>query len=151
MNNTTNQIKVEVVKLNNDLPLPMYQTTDAAGMDLYAAIEDDIIIPCNGRALIPTGLCIAIPNGYEMQIRPRSGLAVNYGITVLNTPGTIDAGYIGEIGVILINHGNTPFIVKRGDRIAQAVLNKVYHANLIETKFLPPSQRGTKGFGSTGT
>ena len=144
-------VRVEVVKLNDDLPLPMYQSTDAAGIDLYAAISTDMIVPCGGRAVIPSGIKVSIPIGYEMQIRPRSGLAAKYGITVCNAPGTVDCGFIGEIGIILINHGNAAFVVKRGDRIAQAVLNKIYQVNFVEVDELSPTSRGDKGFGSTGT
>ena len=144
------KLQVEVVRLNYDLPLPMYQSTDAAGMDLYATISEEVVIPCGGRAIIPTGIKVSIPRGYEMQIRPRSGLAAKYGVTVCNAPGTVDCGFIGEIGVILINHGNTAYTVKRGDRIAQAVLNKIYQVNFVEVDELSPSFRGDKGFGSTG-
>jgi len=146
---TEPSLAVEVVRINNDLPLPTYQTKDSAGVDLYAAVKKEIVIPCGGRSLIPTGVRVAIPNGYEMQIRPRSGLAVKYGISICNTPGTIDADYRGEVGVILINHGDTAFIVKRGDRIAQAVFSRVHQAVLVEVAELNATDRGTGGFGST--
>jgi len=146
-----NRMEVQIVRVNKELPLPTYQTDDAAGLDLYANIGDEVIIPCSGgRVLIPTGVRTAIPRGYEMQIRPRSGLALKYGITVLNSPGTIDSDFRGEIGVILINHGNTAFTLKKGDRIAQAVFNRVCRADLVEADSLDETSRGEGGFGSTG-
>jgi len=145
------QLKIEVLRTNKELPLPTYQTADSAGVDLYANIEDEVIIPCSGgRSLIPAGIKMQIPQGYEMQIRPRSGLALKYGVSVLNTPGTIDSDYRGEIGVVLINHGNTPFVVRSGDRIAQAIFNKVQQATLVEVDELAETARGNNGFGSTG-
>ena len=140
-----------VVRLDKDIPLPRYQTPDSAGMDLHAAIKEDIVLfPNGGRAVIPTGIRIAIPNGYEMQIRPRSGLAAKHGVSVINSPGTIDSDYSAEVGVILINHSDTPYTLKRGDRIAQAVFTKVYQVELIETDELDATARGNGGFGSTG-
>jgi dUTP pyrophosphatase len=130
------------------LPLPAYATGDAAGMDLIAA--EDATLPPGGRALIRTGLRIALPEGHEMQVRPRSGLALKHGITVLNASGTVDADYRGEVGVILLNTGTEPFEVKRGERIAQAVFAPVTRAAWEEVVVLPESQRGTGGFGSTG-
>ena len=145
-------LPVNVIRIHDDLPLPTYQTEGSAGIDLYAAVDEAITIQHNGgRAVIPTGIQVAIPHGYEMQIRPRSGLAANYGISICNTPGTIDADFRGEVGVILINHGDTAFLVKRGDRIAQAVFNKVYQAKLVEVNELDATARGKEGFGSTGT
>jgi len=145
------QLQIEVLRINKELPLPTYQTTGSAGMDLYANIEDEVIIPCSGgRHLIPTGIKAQIPQGYEMQIRPRSGLALKYGVSVLNAPGTIDSDFRGEIGVILINHGNTAFVVRNGDRIAQATFNKVHQAELIEINEIDETTRGENGFGSTG-
>jgi dUTP pyrophosphatase len=122
----------------------------AVGFDLYAAIEDRITIPPFETRLIPTGIMIDLPRGYELQIRPRSGLALNYKVTVLNSPGTIDWDYRGEIKVILINLSNSPFTIQRGDRIAQAILSRVYRANLIVSNELSETIRGDKGFGSTG-
>ena len=136
---------------NQDLPLPGYETEQSAGMDLPAAITDDVVLAPGERALIPTGLQIALPAGFEAQIRPRSGLAVRDGITVLNTPGTIDADYRGEVKVVLANLGEAPFTVTRGMRIAQMVVQPVVHAELTETTELPESGRGEGGFGSTGT
>lgn len=130
------------------LPLPAYATEGAAGMDLLAARE--VTIPPGGRALVPTGLCIALPEGYEMQVRPRSGLALRHGVTVLNTPGTVDSDYRGEVGVILLNTGAEPFAVARGERIAQAVFAPVTRAAWEEVVMLPETRRGAGGFGSTG-
>ena len=136
---------------NQDLPLPAYETAQSAGMDLPAAVTDEVVLHPGERALIPTGLQIALPAGFEAQIRPRSGLAVRAGITVLNTPGTIDADYRGEIKVVLVNLGRATFTVTRGMRIAQMVVQPVAHAELTEMTELPESGRGTGGFGSTGT
>ena len=145
------QLQIEVLRLNKELPLPTYQTADSAGVDLYANIENEVTIPCSGgRVLIPTGIKVQIPQGYEMQIRPRSGLALKYGITVLNSPGTIDSDFRAEIGVILINHGNTAFCIRPGDRIAQGVLSKIYQIGFIEVDTLNETGRGENGFGSTG-
>lgn len=130
------------------LPLPAYATPGAAGMDLLAARE--MVIPPGARALVPTGLAVAIPEGFEMQVRPRSGLALKHGVTVLNAPGTVDSDYRGEVGVILLNTGAEPFVIARGDRIAQAVFAPVTRAAWEEVVVLPETQRGTGGFGSTG-
>ncbi len=130
------------------LPLPAYATEGAAGMDLLAAKA--MTVPPGGRALVPTGLCIALPEGYEMQVRPRSGLALKHGITLPNAPGTVDEDYRGEVGVILLNTGSEPFEIARGDRIAQAVFAPVTRAEWEEVVVLPETQRGTGGFGSTG-
>ena len=135
---------------NADLPLPAYETAQSAGMDLPAAIEDDLILAPGARALVPTGLAIALPDGYEAQIRPRSGLAARDGVTVLNTPGTVDADYRGEVKVILINLGDAPFTVSRGMRIAQMVIAPVTQARMVEADTLPETLRGEGGFGSTG-
>ena len=124
---------------------------DSAGMDLLAAVEGDVVLAPGSRALIPTGIAVALPSGHEAQVRPRSGLALKHGVTVLNSPGTIDADYRGEVGVILINHGEAPFTVRRGERIAQLVITAVTAAVLDEVERLPESGRGTGGFGSTGT
>jgi dUTP pyrophosphatase len=134
------------------LPLPQFQSDDAAGMDLVAAVEDQEvkILRPGERALVPTGLAIELPRGYEAQIRPRSGLALESGVTVLNSPGTIDADYRGEIKIILINFGENPFAVKRGARIAQLVVSRVERVVLLESGGLSNSARGPRGFGSTG-
>jgi dUTP pyrophosphatase len=133
------------------LPLPSYATAGAAGMDLLAAINDPISVRPGERILIPTGLTIALPPGYELQIRPRSGLALRHGITLPNTPGTIDEDYRGEIGVIVLNTGTEAFIVERGARIAQAVLAPVSRAEWREVGSLDVTARSVGGFGSTGT
>ena len=133
------------------LPLPSYATAGAAGMDLMAAIHDPVTLGPGERALIPTGLTIALPPGYELQIRPRSGLALRHGITLPNTPGTIDEDYRGEIGVILLNTGTEAFTIERGSRIAQAVLAPVSRAIWQEADSLDVTGRNEGGFGSTGT
>ena len=147
-------IRVEITQLPHasGLALPAYQTAHAAGLDLLAAVpEDDALTLQPGRtALVPTGLSIALPEGYEAQVRPRSGLAAKHGVTVLNTPGTIDADYRGEIGVLLINHGAEPFTIRRGERIAQMIIAPVARAELIAVMELPSTARGSGGFGSTG-
>jgi dUTP pyrophosphatase len=143
-------IKVLVQRLPHaeGLPLPGYATEGAAGMDLLAA--RDVTIAPGRRALVPTGLCIALPDGFEMQVRPRSGLALKHGITVLNAPGTVDSDYRGEVGVILLNTGSEPFAIVRGERIAQAVFAPVTQAAWEEVVVLPETRRGAGGFGSTG-
>jgi len=133
-----------------DLPLPGYQSADAAGMDLLAAVDEDIVLRGGEVTLVPTGLYIAVPPGYEAQVRPRSGLALKHGITVANTPGTIDADYRGEVGVILTNLKETVFTVTRGMRIAQLVVAPVVRARLQEVRELPGTERGAGGFGHTG-
>jgi dUTP pyrophosphatase len=143
-------VKIKVLPHARTLPIPRYMSDGAAGFDLYAAIEDRITIPPFETRLIPTGIMVELPRGYELQIRPRSGLALNYKVTVLNSPGTIDWDYRGEIKVILINLSNSPFTIQRGDRIAQAILSRVYRANLIVSNELNETVRGDKGFGSTG-
>jgi dUTP pyrophosphatase len=132
------------------LPLPSYASTGAAGMDLIAAVEAPVRVASGERALIPTGLTVALPPGHELQIRPRSGLALRHGVTVLNTPGTIDEDYRGEIGVILFNTGSEAFTVQRGDRIAQAVLAPVSRGSWQEVESLDVTVRAAGGFGSTG-
>ncbi len=134
-----------------DLPLPAYETEHAAGLDLLAAVDAETLLAPGAFALVPTGIRIALPVGYEAQVRPRSGLAAKHGVTVLNSPGTIDADYRGEIKVILINHGPGPFAVTRGMRIAQLVIAPVSRAVWREQGDLPESRRGEGGFGSTGT
>lgn len=143
-------VKVKRLENSNGLELPNYETEGAAAMDLLAANYDDIIISAGGTALVPTGLCIELPSMYEFQVRPRSGLALKNSVTVLNSPGTVDADYRGEIGIILINHSNKDFIVERGMRIAQGLIQPVFHANLIEVDELSDTERGSGGFGSTG-
>ena len=148
-------VEVRVMRLPHaaDLPLPAYQSALAAGLDLVAAVPADapVEIAPSGRAMIPTGLVVALPPGSEGQVRPRSGLAIRHGITVLNTPGTIDADYRGEIQVILINLGAEAFQVSRGLRIAQLVVARVQHAKLMESQSLGATERGAGGMGSTGT
>lgn len=146
------KVTIEIQRLphGENLPLPQYMTSHAAGMDLIAAVETDMVIAPGQRALVPTGICIALPPGFEAQVRPRSGLAINHGIGLLNAPGTIDADYRGEIKVIVANFGEQPFIVKRGDRIAQMVIKKVACAEWEVVDELPPSERNDGGFGHTG-
>ncbi len=144
-------MKVEIKRLEgNDLELPSYETKNSAGMDLRACITENIVLKKGERKLIKTGISIALPENYEAQVRPRSGLALKNGITVLNTPGTIDADYRGEIGVILINLGDSDFTIERGMRIAQMVIAPVVQAELVEVKELDETSRGEGGFGSTG-
>ncbi len=144
------QIFLKRVRDNQDLPLPAYQSEFASGMDLRADVREDIIIKSGERGLIPTGLAMAIEPGFEVQIRPRSGLALKNGVTVLNAPGTIDSDYRGEVQVILINHGDADFVIKRGDRIAQMIVASVAQAKVLETTELPETARAAGGFGSTG-
>lgn len=134
------------------LPAPAYESAAAAGLDLRAAVPEGepVVIPPGGRALVPTGLSLQFPIGFEAQIRPRSGLALNFGVTVLNTPGTVDADYRGEVKVLLINLGTKAFAVERGKRVAQLVMAAVSRAEIVEVETLDPSERGEGGFGSTG-
>jgi dUTP pyrophosphatase len=145
-------VPVAVLRLahGHDLPLPSYATADSAGMDLLAAVADAVALQPGDRALIPTGISIALPPGFEAQVRPRSGLALKFGVTTLNTPGTIDADYRGEVGVILINHGREPVTIKRGDRIAQLVVAPVTRVRWDERQTLDNTARGAGGFGSSG-
>jgi len=143
-------IRVQRLPHAAGLELPAYATEGAAGFDLVAAVDGPVEIPAGGRALIPTGLRMALPGGHELQVRPRSGLALRHGITLANTPGTIDEDYRGEIGVILLNTGDMPFTVERGMRVAQAVLAPVTRARLVESADLDETARGEGGFGSTG-
>jgi len=144
--------KVEIKKLENaeGIEIPAYATEQSAGMDLQAAISEDVTLAVGKRALIKTGLSIALPEGFEAQIRPRSGLAYKNGVTVLNSPGTIDADYRGEIGVILINHGDEDFTISRGMRIAQMIIAPYTQASLEQVEELSETVRGEGGFGSTG-
>ena len=146
----TPTVKVCRTRPSSDLPLPAYQTPLAAGMDLHADLDADLVLGSLERFAVPTGLSIELPPGFEGQIRPRSGLALKQGITCLNTPGTIDADYRGEVKVILVNLSNTPVTLKRGDRIAQLVISAVARATLVETSELGGTSRGSGGFGSTG-
>ncbi len=143
-------VKVLVKKLNSKVKLPSYKTEGSSGMDLIAFVDKPIEIKPNNSALIPTGLSIAIPQDYEVQIRPRSGLAAKSNISVLNTPGTIDSDYRGELKIILFNHGNKEFIVKNNERIAQMVLTPILKVDFEEVDSLPNTIRGSGGFGSTG-
>jgi dUTP pyrophosphatase len=145
-------VEIQIARLphGRDLPLPSYQSAQAAGLDLLAALEATVSLQPGARALIPTGIAIALPAGYEAQIRPRSGFAARHGITVLNSPGTIDADYRGEIKVLLVNLGNEPVAIARGMRIAQMVVAPVIRADLREVVALPDTARGDGGFGSTG-
>jgi len=147
-------IKIDIRQLphGEGLALPAYQSAHAAGLDLFAAVPEDapVTLAPGKYALIPTGLTIALPAGYEAQIRPRSGLAAKHGVTVLNAPGTVDADYRGEISVSLINHGDMPFQIRRGERIAQMVIASVVRVELIPVAALSATERGSGGFGSTG-
>jgi len=147
-------VKVEIRQLPHaeGLALPAYQSADAAGLDLLAAVADNapLVLAPGKHATVPTGLAVALPPGFEAQVRPRSGLAARHGVTVLNSPGTIDADYRGEISVILINHGDAPFMIRRGERIAQMVIAPVVRAELAVAASLSATDRGSGGFGSTG-
>ena len=143
-------VQIKVVNKGNQ-PLPKYQTSQSAGMDLRANIDAPVLLKPLDRKLIPTGLHIALPEGYEAQIRPRSGLAIKKGITVINTPGTIDPDYRGDIGVVLVNISNEDFVVQPGDRIAQTVINKFEQAEFEVVEELDETERGEGGFGHTGT
>lgn len=147
------EVKVRRLKHAQGLPLPAYQSSDAAGFDLVAAIpaESPMVLAPGGRGLVPTGLIFELPPGSEAQVRPRSGLAAKFGVTVLNSPGTIDADYRGEIAVILVNLGDAPFVVNRGERIAQVIVAPVTRVALREANKLSATVRSTGGFGSTGT
>ena len=145
-------IDVQILPHGDGLPLPAYQTTHAAGMDLLAAVpaEAPLVLSPGSHAMVPTGLSIALPDGFEAQVRPRSGLAARHGVTVLNSPGTVDADYRGEVCVLLINHGKEPFTIRRGERIAQMVIAAVVRAQLNVATSLSTTVRGSGGFGSTG-
>lgn len=145
-------VTLELKRLEHglDLPLPAYQSDLAAGLDLLAAVDDPVTLAPGERMLVPTGLSMALPAGFEAQVRPRSGLAAKHGVTVLNTPGTIDADYRGEVKVILVNLGQEPFLISRADRIAQMVIAPVLQAEIAEVDILSETDRGTGGFGSTG-
>ena len=144
------QAKIRRLPNGAGLELPAYQSEQAAGMDLLAAVDEDVLVAPGARALVPTGIAIELPSGFEAQVRPRSGLAARHGVTVLNTPGTVDADYRGEIKVILINLGDQPFTVARGDRIAQMVVHAVTRIAWTEVGDLSETARGDGGFGSSG-
>ena len=148
----SNHLVVEITQLRNSegLPVPHYQTEHSAGVDLYAAVEGEVVIEAGKWKLIPTGIAVAIPEGYEGQVRPRSGLALKHGIGMLNAPGTIDADYRGEISVILFNFSDRPFTICRGDRIAQMVVAKFMKAEFRKVDGLNETKRGSGGFGHTG-
>jgi dUTP pyrophosphatase len=142
--------KILIKKLSKTAIIPKYETQGASGLDISANINEDLTLAINESILVPTGIAVSIPQGFEIQIRPRSGLAAKKGISVLNTPGTIDADYRGEIKVILINHGNEPFIIRNGDRIAQMVVCPIVQAKFEQVDELNDTERGSGGFGSTG-
>lgn len=144
------RIGLRVLPEGEDLPMPAYMSADAAGADVRAAVWEDVILPPGERALIPAGFALEIPPGYEVQVRPRSGLALKNGVTLLNSPGTIDADYRGPVGVILVNFGREPFTVRRGDRIAQIVVASVIRGSFEQCVELAATARGEGGFGSTG-
>ena len=142
-------IAIQRLPGNEDLPLPRYMTAHAAGLDLFAAVRQDRVLSPGQREMIPTGLAVALPEGYEAQIRPRSGIAWKHGVTLVNAPGTIDADYRGEIGILLINHGDRAFIIRRGDRIAQMIVQRVCRVHWDVQPGLKPTIRGEGGFGHT--
>lgn len=149
---TTKEISVDIQRLPGaeDLPMPAYESQYASGMDLRAAVTEPITLKPGERKAIPTGICVAIPPGYEGQVRPRSGLAIQYGITMINAPGTIDADYRGEIRILIINHGDSDFVIHRGDRIAQFVITPVVKVSWKLVEHLETTDRGAGGFGHTG-
>lgn len=143
-------VRIKRLRPESVNPLPSYMTTHAAGMDLYAELAEELILNPGERTLVPTGIAIELPEGYEAQVRPRSGLALRHGISLVNSPGTIDSDYRGEIGIIVINHGIEPFVIRSGERIAQLVFAPFARAALVEVDELGESARGTNGFGHTG-
>ena len=143
-------MKITRLEDNADLPLPTYESEGSSGMDIRAHVKDPVLVRPGEIKFLPTGLAISLPSGYEAQIRPRSGLALHHGIGMVNSPGTIDSDYRGEIGIILINWGDEPFLIKRGDRIAQMIISKVYRADLVIVDDLDETSRGPGGFGHTG-
>jgi dUTP pyrophosphatase len=144
-------VAIRILPEGHGLPLPAYMSPDAAGCDLFAAVDADVALAPGARALIPAGFSIALPPGFEAQVRPRSGLAIKHGVTCLNSPGTIDADYRGPVAVILVNHGQETFVVRRGDRIAQMIIAPVTRAEFTPSATLSETARDTGGFGSTGT
>ena len=145
------EVRVKKTGTGGKIKLPEYMTEHASGMDVFAAVDSDVVIAPGSRVLVPTGIAVAIPVGFELQVRPRSGLAIKHGVTVLNSPGTIDSDYRGEIKIILINLGQDPFVIRQGDRIAQLVLQKVSRAVWDAVHDLPDTDRDDGGFGHTGT
>lgn len=143
-------MRIAVRQLAPDLPLPAYATAGSAGLDLLAAVERDVVLPPGGVVAIPTGIALALPAGYEAQVRPRSGLALRHGVTVLNAPGTVDSDYRGEVAAILINHGRTEFTITRGMKVAQLVVAPHIRAEWQQTDTLDHTERAAGGFGSTG-
>jgi dUTP pyrophosphatase len=143
-------VKIKFLHDENDLPLPTYESEGSSGMDIRANVKEPVVLKPGEKKLVSTGLAVSIPPGYEAQIRARSGLALRYGIGMVNSPGTIDSDYRGEIGIILINWGTEPFIIERGDRIAQMIITRVYRADLVKTDDLDATSRGQGGFGHTG-
>ncbi|MBL7174281.1 MAG: dUTP diphosphatase [Desulfobacteraceae bacterium] len=143
-------VKIKRLEDSNDMPLPRYGSEGSSGMDIRASVKEPVVLKPGEIRLIPTGLTVSIPRGYEGQIRPRSGLALKYGIGIVNSPGTIDSDYRGEICIIVINWGEQPFTIRRGDRIAQMVMAKVFRADIIEVDELDYTQRGVGGFGHSG-
>lgn len=143
-------IYIRRLKKNHPVSLPRYMTEGSSGMDLYASLEAEVTLFPGERRLIPTGISVAIPEGFEGQVRPRSGLAIQKGIGLVNGPGTIDSDYRGEVGVVVINFGKEPFTIRNGDRIAQMVISRVFRSVLVEVEELPATQRQAGGFGSTG-
>ena len=152
MRTSPDRVTLRVKRLdgNQDIALPSYETEGASGLDLRAAVDGELTLHPGEVTLVPTGLAIALPSGYEAQIRPRSGLALKHGVGMVNSPGTIDSDYRGEIGLVLINWGKTPFVVKRGDRIAQMVVTRVSRARVLEVGRLETTDRGEGGFGHSG-
>ena len=144
-------MRIAVRRLAPDLPLPAYATPGSSGLDLLAAVEREVLLPPGAFAAIPTGISLALPDGYEAQVRPRSGLAIRHGVTVLNAPGTIDSDYRGEVAAILVNHGRSGFSITRGMKIAQLVIAPIIRAEWHESALLDETGRGAGGFGSTGT
>jgi dUTP pyrophosphatase len=143
-------IKIKRLDKTTDLPLPSYESEGSSGMDLRASVREPVLLNPGEIRLIPTGLAVSVPRGYEAQIRPRSGLALKHGIGMVNSPGTIDSDYRGEVGVIVINWGQKPFTIRRGDRIAQMIITKVYEADIVEVGMLDSTGRGEGGFGHSG-
>jgi dUTP pyrophosphatase len=143
-------IKIKRLGETTDLPLPSYESEGSSGMDIRASVKEPLLLNPGEIRLIPTGLAVSVPHGYEAQIRPRSGLALKHGIGMVNSPGTIDSDYRGEIGIIVINWGHRPFTIRRGDRIAQMIISKVYKAHIMEVEVLDTTGRGEGGFGHSG-
>jgi dUTP diphosphatase len=144
------ELKIKKFAGTEDLPLPKYMSEHAAGMDVYAAVKEDVVLGSGETKLIPTGMSMEVPNGYEVQVRPRSGLALKHSISLMNSPGTIDADYRGELGIILSNFGKEDFIVKRGERVAQIIVAPVVQVKVVQVEEVSETERGAGGFGSTG-